>query len=70
MLHPKDVNLNFKDHTHKGTHETSGYSSNLGLKKISLENDGDYCLFCKKKDHLKKDCHKYIKLGFSHISYK
>ena len=48
-----------RNHTHKGTHDTTGQSDNMGPKKTSFKRDGDCCFFCKKKGHIKKDCAKF-----------
>ena len=55
----KRKNKKSRNRTHKGTHDTSGQSDNMGPKKTSFKRDGDRCFFCKKKGHIKKDCAKF-----------
>ena len=54
MKNKKSINR-----THKGTHDTTGQSDNMGPKKTSFKRDGDRCFFCKKRGHIKKDCVKF-----------
>ena len=55
----KRKNKKSRNRTHKGTHDTTGQSDNMGPKKTSFKRDGDRCFFCKKKGHIKKDCAKF-----------
>ena len=55
----KRKNKKSRNRTHKGTHDTTGQSDNMGPKKTSFKRDGDRCLFYKKKGHIKKDCAKF-----------
>ena len=55
----KRKNKKSRNRTHKGTHNTTGQSDNIGPKKTSFKRDGDRCFFCKKKGHIKKDCAKF-----------
>ena len=55
----KRKNKKSRNRTHKGTHDTTGQSNNMGPKKTSFKRDGDRCFFCKKKGHIKKDCAKF-----------
>ena len=55
----KRKNKKSRNRTHKGTHDTTGQSNNIGPKKTSFKRDGDRCFFCKKKGHIKKDCEKF-----------
>ena len=55
----KRKNKKSRNRTHKGTHDTTGQSDNMGPKKTSFKRDGDRCFFCKKKGHVKKDCAKF-----------
>ena len=55
----KIKNKKSRNRTHKGTHDTTGQSDNIGPKKTSFKRDGDRCFFCKKKGHIKKDCAKF-----------
>ena len=55
----KRKNKKSRNRTHKGTHDTTGQSDNMGPKKTSFKRDGDHCFFCKKKGHIKKDCEKF-----------
>ena len=52
----KRKNKKSRNRTHKGTHDTTGQSDNMGPKKTSFKRDGDRCFFYKKKGHIKKDC--------------
>ena len=52
-------NKKSRNRTHKGTHDTTGQSDNMGPKKTSFKRDGDRCFFCKNKGHIKKDCAKF-----------
>ena len=55
----KRKNKKSRNRTHKGIHDTTGQSDNMGPKKTSFKRDGDRCFFCKKKGHIKKDCAKF-----------
>ena len=55
----KRKNKKSRNRTHKGTHDTTGQSDNMGPKKTSFKRDGDRCFFYKKKGHIKKDCAKF-----------
>ena len=55
----KRKNKKSRNRTHKGTHDTTGQSDNMGPKKTSFKRDGDHCFFCKKKGHINKDCAKF-----------
>ena len=55
----KRKNKKSRNCTHKGTHDTTSQSDNMGPKKTSFKRDGDRCFFCKKKGHIKKDCAKF-----------
>ena len=55
----KRKNKKSRNRTHKGTHDTTGQSDNMGPKKTSFKRDGNRCFFCKKKGHIKKDCEKF-----------
>ena len=55
----KRKNKKSRNRTHKGTHDTTSQSDNMGPKKTSFKRDGDCCFFCKKKGHIKKECTKF-----------
>ena len=55
----KRKNKKSRNRTHKGTHDTTDQSDNMGPKRTSFKSDGDRCFFCKKKGHIKKDCAKF-----------